>query len=121
MILQFSFSSYKCFRERQTLTFTASNADKSLPGNLISPNLPGLKNQKWVKSVGIYGANASGKTTVIEALEALSNLVRESAKTTDPKSPISQIEPFALISKLSMSQQSLPLYLSTRTYDMSTE
>ncbi len=99
MILQFSFSNYKCFRERQTLTFTASNADKSLPGNLISPNLRGLKKQKWVKSVGIYGANASGKTTVIEALEALANLVRESAKTTDPKSPISQIEPFALASE----------------------
>jgi len=96
MILQFSVSNYKAFRERQTLNFAASKSDKSLEENLLSPDLPGLKNQRWLKGVGIYGANASGKSTVIEALKTLSKLVEDSAKTTDPWSPIPGIEPFAL-------------------------
>ena len=77
----------------------ANNADKSLLENVISPDLPGLKNKKWVKGAAIYGANASGKSSLLDALNSLANLVNESAKTTDPKTPISQIEPFALDSE----------------------
>ncbi len=96
MLLQFSVSNYRAFRDLQTLNLTASNYDKALPENYITPDLPGLKNRRWVKGAAIYGANASGKSTLIEALEAFVGFVRESAKTTDPLTPISQIEPFAL-------------------------
>ncbi|MBC8009145.1 MAG: AAA family ATPase, partial [Burkholderiales bacterium] len=96
MLLQFSVSNYRAFRDLQTLNLAASNYDKALPENCITPELPGLKNRRWVKGAAIYGANASGKSTLIEALEALVGFVRESAKTTDPQTPISQIEPFAL-------------------------
>ena len=51
---------------------------------------------RWLKGVVLYGANASGKSTVVQALGALSELVRTSAKITDRKEPIEQIEPFAL-------------------------
>ncbi len=77
----------------------ASNYDKSLPENTLNPDLPGLKGKRWLKGAALYGANASGKTTVIEAMEALSQWVRQSAKTTDPEEPISHIEPFALDAK----------------------
>jgi AAA15 family ATPase/GTPase len=96
MLLHFSVSNYKAFHGLQSLNLTASNSDKSLPENLIVPDLPGLKNKAWVKGVGIYGANASGKSTLLEALGALAGLVQNSAKTTDPLTPIAQIEPFAL-------------------------
>jgi AAA15 family ATPase/GTPase len=96
MILQFSVSNYKCFRKLQTLNLMASNQDKSLPDNCIATDLPGLTGKRWVKGVAIYGANASGKTTILEALVALDNMVENSAKMTDPKQPIPQIEPFAL-------------------------
>jgi hypothetical protein len=55
-----------------------------------------LAGKKWVKGIALYGANASGKTTVLAALEALAEMVKNSAKMTDPKEPIPQIEPFAL-------------------------
>lgn len=96
MLLQFSVSNYRAFRELQTLNLAASNYDKALPENCITPDLPGQKNRRWLKGAAIYGANASGKSTLIEALDALVRFVRESAKTTDPQTPISQIEPFAL-------------------------
>lgn len=96
MLLHFSVSNFRAFRGLQTLNLTANNSDKSLMGNVISPDLPGLKNKKWVKGAAIYGANASGKSTLLDALGSLANLVSESAKTTDPKAPIEQIEPFAL-------------------------
>ncbi len=96
MLLQFSVSNYRAFRDLQTLNLAASNYDKALPESCITPNLPGLKNRRWVKGAAIYGANASGKSTLIEALESFVGFVRESAKTTDPQTPIPQIEPFAL-------------------------
>jgi ABC-type transport system involved in cytochrome c biogenesis ATPase subunit len=98
MLLQFSFSNFRSFRGLQTLNLVAGNRDKSLPGNCITPNLPGLKGKllRWNKGAAIYGANASGKTTVLEALKAFAEMVKLSAKLTDPKEPITQITPFAL-------------------------
>lgn len=96
MLLQFSVSNYRCFRDRVTLNMAASSQDKSLPGNVIERKLPGIAGGRWLKGVVLYGANASGKSTVVQAIGALSALVRTSAKLTDRKEPIEQIEPFAL-------------------------
>jgi hypothetical protein len=74
----------------------ASSQDKSLPDNCIVKDLPGLPRKRWIKGVALYGANASGKTTMLDALEALAEMVKSSAEMTDPKEPIPQIEPFAL-------------------------
>ncbi len=96
MLLQFSVSNFGCFRKLQTLNLVASAQDKSLPENCIVRDLPGLSGKRWVKGAAVYGANASGKSTLIKALNALASLVKNSAKATDPKERISQIEPFAL-------------------------
>lgn len=98
MLLQFSFSNFRTFRGLQTLNLVAGNRDKTLPENCITPSLPGLTGKllRWNKGAAIYGANASGKTTVLEALSALADMVKLSAKLTDPKEPIAQIDPFAL-------------------------
>jgi uncharacterized protein len=96
VILQFSVSNFRAFRTRQTLNFVASNYDKSLSQNCFLPHLAGLEGRRFVKGMAIYGANASGKTTVVAALDTLVRLVESSARTTDPKEPIDLIEPFAL-------------------------
>lgn len=96
MLIQFSVSNYRSFRKRQTLNLAASSQDKMLPGNCIEKELPGVKPRQWLRGVALYGANASGKTTVILALKALTDMVASSARMTDPKDPIPQIEPFAL-------------------------
>lgn len=96
MILQFSVSNYRALRGLETLNLTASNYDKSLPANVLSSELPGLKGRSWLKGAALYGANASGKSTVIDAMKALSDWVRDSAKTTDPEEEIQFVEPFGL-------------------------
>jgi hypothetical protein len=96
MLLQFSASNYRCFRGLQTLNLAASSQDKTLPENCITTEALGLEGKRWLKGVALYGPNASGKTTILKALEALAELVKNSAGMTDPKAPIAQIEPFAL-------------------------
>lgn len=96
MLLEFSVSNFRSFRKRQTLSLAASAQDKSLPGNCITQELPGATPRQWLKGAAIYGANASGKTTVLEALKALAAMVKTSARMTDPKDPNTQIDPFAL-------------------------
>ena len=47
----------------------ASNYDKTLPENCVAPSLPGLKGQRWLKGVALYGPNAGGKSSLVDALE----------------------------------------------------
>lgn len=96
MLLQFSVSNFRAFRDLQTLNLAASNYDKSLPENTVQPDLPGLKGKRWLKGIALYGANASGKSTLIEAMRALSQWVKTSAQTTDPEDVIEFVDPFAL-------------------------
>lgn len=96
MLLQFSVSNFRALRGLQTLNLAASNYDKTLPENTLDPDLPGLKGKRWLKGAAIYGANASGKSTLIEAMGALSDWVGQSAKTTDPEEGIPFVDPFAL-------------------------
>lgn len=92
MLLKFTVSNFRSFTEPQTLNLMANGRDKSLPGNLISPSLPGLAGKSWLKGAVIYGANASGKTTLIDAMKALSEMIEMSAKHTDENEPIEEIE-----------------------------
>lgn len=99
MLLQFTVSNFRALRGVQTLNLTASNRDRTLLENTLELDLPGLKDKRWLRGAAIYGANASGKSTLIEAMEALSDWVGQSAKTTDPEESISFIDPFALDAK----------------------
>lgn len=96
MLLQFTVSNYRSFLTPQTLSMAASAKDRSLPENCIECELPGLTTRYWLKGAAIYGPNASGKSTLLEAMHALRKLVVSSAKNTDPKDPIEIIESFAL-------------------------
>ena len=78
MLLEFQFHNFRSFRESGCLNLAASNYVKELPGNLLEPELPGIKNQKFIRGAAIYGANASGKSNVIRALFEFQRLVRNS-------------------------------------------
>lgn len=96
MILSFSFSNFRAFKELQTLNLDARKADKELPGNCFTPEVASLKNASFVKAAALYGANASGKSSVLDALKFLATWVATSANIVDPEEPIHGIEPFAL-------------------------
>lgn len=84
-LIRYQFANYRCFRDEQELSLVASSGLKGHRERLLTP--PGLK-QPLLRAAGIYGTNASGKTTAIDALFALSSAVRDSFARWDPEAII---------------------------------
>ena len=74
MLIQFNFKNYKGFKDETILDMTAT-ALKEHQYNLININ-----NEKILKVAAIYGANASGKSTVIQAFSFMVDFVIKSFK-----------------------------------------
>jgi len=72
MLLQFAVENFLSIKDEAVLNFSAT-ADKSLPDNLLTFN-----NKQFLKSIGIFGANASGKSNVLKAMAIAINLLRSS-------------------------------------------
>lgn len=67
MIIEFSVGNYRSFDKVQTLSFRATKLDS--PDETVDQgNILTQEDQRLLKIVGVYGANASGKTNLIEAL-----------------------------------------------------
>ncbi|RJP30441.1 MAG: ATP-binding protein [Candidatus Omnitrophota bacterium] len=84
MLIEFSVANLRSFKEKQTLSMVANNKDKKLPDNVIDLDMPGLSKVRLVKSVAIYGANASGKSNLFKAAEFMRNFVVNSATELKP-------------------------------------
>jgi len=92
MLVEFSVSNYLSFRDKATLSLVAS-VDKSHPGNLFAAESAG--NLSLLKSVAVYGANASGKSNLIKALTFMRVFVLTSAGSKQPGEVI-PVVPFKL-------------------------
>lgn len=95
MLIEFKVSNFRSIREEQTFSLVASNADKELSACVIERGLPGLSGVKFLKGAAIYGANASGKSNLIEAIRFVTQFVRHSAIKLQPGDPTGA-EPFKL-------------------------
>jgi hypothetical protein len=95
MLIEFKVANFRSIREEQTFSLVAAKADKSLKQNLIGQRLPGLSETRYLKGAAIYGANASGKTNVLAAIEFLANFVRRSGTKIQP-GDLTGAEPFKL-------------------------
>lgn len=80
MILNFHIENFGSVKDRQTLSFEADSSD-----HLEDQYITSINNTRILKLALIYGANASGKTTVLKALDFLRKLVLnpESKKTEE--------------------------------------
>ncbi len=78
MLLNFSVTNYGCINERQTLCLEAKTTDDTLLSNTFKPNKS--KKQQLIRSLVMYGPNASGKSTLINALSFLEQFVVTSHK-----------------------------------------
>jgi len=85
MIIEFRVRNYRSFKAEQVLNLAASNYDKSLQENVMSPDLPALPELRLVKTVALYGPNAGGKTNFLRALQYLQWLVVNSATGQQPE------------------------------------
>ncbi|MCA0349865.1 MAG: ATP-binding protein [Bacteroidetes bacterium] len=80
MIINFSVQNFGSIKDKQTLSF---EADKST--HLEDAYIMNFGGQRILKLALIYGANASGKTTILKALDFLRDIVLEpeSKKTNE--------------------------------------
>lgn len=74
MLIQFNFKNFKSFRDDTSLDMTATSITEH-PYNLINSG-----DEKYIKTAAIYGANASGKSSVIEAFEFMKHWIVNSFK-----------------------------------------
>ena len=71
MILEFSVSNYKSIKDLQTISFVAApivSKYKELDDNNV---FKASEKELLLKVVGIYGANGSGKSNLVKAMQAM--------------------------------------------------
>ena len=85
MLLSFSVTNFRSFREEQTLSLVASNRQSDHPEHLIS--IPDDES-KVLPVAAIYGANGAGKSNLVRALGFLIELV---TLGTNPKQPTGRV------------------------------
>jgi len=93
MLVEFSVENYKSFKDKVTFSMVASDDTSHEETNIITQK----DGKRYLKSAVIYGANASGKSNLINAMAFLSSFVYLS-QARKPDDPIN-VEPFALDDK----------------------
>jgi energy-coupling factor transporter ATP-binding protein EcfA2 len=73
MLIEFSVSNFRSFRERQTLSMVAAPG-LGKEGNVFAAPVDGEKLPDLLKVAAVYGPNASGKSNLLRALETLSTI-----------------------------------------------
>lgn len=76
MLIEFSVSNFRSIKEMQTLSFVATAMSEHEDTHVFQANEKTL----LLKSVGVYGANGSGKSNLIKALIAMLNFIKYSFK-----------------------------------------
>ena len=95
MLIEFSVTNYRSILERQTLNMTASSSFKKLESlNTFDPH-PGAGLPRLMRSTVLYGPNASGKSTLIQALKLVKTQVLNSQKESQAGDAI-DVVPFKL-------------------------
>ncbi len=89
MLIEFSVQNFKSFKNKVTLSMEKDYSDENLQNTFKVNDL------ELLKSAAIYGANASGKSNLIDALTTAVLLVRNSNLMTIDEKLIS-IKPFML-------------------------
>lgn len=90
MLVQFTLGNFKSFKERMTLSLSATNDDWREEDNLAF-----AFNQRLVKTAAIYGPNAGGKSNLLNAMVVFRDLIQNSSKESQKDEPIHVI-PFRL-------------------------
>lgn len=91
MLVEFSVANFKSIREQQTLKLTPVKAYKEHSDNVFST---GRTSENLLHTVAIYGANAAGKSSLLEALSYMETFVLHNSKMNDGEK--TRVVPFKL-------------------------
>lgn len=87
MLIEFSVSNFRSFRERQTLSMVATPRLRKRE-NVFKPELTGEKFPDLLKVAVIYGPNASGKSNLLKALDVVQEIADREPSTRDIPLPV---------------------------------
>jgi len=90
MLIEFSVENFLSFKVRETISMEASNDD-----SLEESNVSGDEKRRLVRSAVVYGANASGKSNLIQAITVMRRMAVTSSKETQANEEI-DVQPFLL-------------------------
>jgi hypothetical protein len=91
MLVDFEFSNFLSFRDTARLTLEAVTPFKELEGQ----NVITASGQRLLKSAAVYGANASGKSNLVKAVQFMVGFARTSAGDSQAGEPIA-VTPYLL-------------------------
>ena len=77
MLVQFTVGNFLSFNKKRTLSLEAKGISE------LKTNISNFKPEKILRSSVIYGANSSGKSNLIKALERMREVVLTSVKLND--------------------------------------
>ena len=87
MLIQFGFKNFKSFRDEAILDLSATKMTE------FSDRVVSIGSEKILRAAAIYGANASGKSNIYNALEYMSDFVADSFKYGDEEDQFEQFRP----------------------------
>jgi AAA15 family ATPase/GTPase len=94
MIIEFTVENFKSIKDEQIFSlYTTDSAESHLSENMAKNPFPG--DFSLLKSVGVYGANASGKSNLLQAFYALQRIAIRS-KNLDDGDSIPSYKPYRL-------------------------
>jgi uncharacterized protein len=93
MLLEFRIRNYRSIRDEQALTLIASGDKELATTHLASTGLKSAAHA--VRTAVVYGPNASGKSSLLRALDYLRGVVAESATVIQPGQTYN-VQPFKL-------------------------
>lgn len=93
MLVEFRVKNFRSLRDEQVLSLVASTDKTLLDTHALSTGLRAAPH--LLKSAVVYGANASGKSNLIKALQYMRGVVLESAAVIQPGQTYS-VQPFRL-------------------------
>lgn len=88
MLIEFSVENYRSFRERQTLSMVAAPR-LGRKANLVKPELAGEESPSLLKVAAIYGPNASGKSSLVKALDVIGRIAKLKPSPEQQELPVS--------------------------------
>jgi len=88
MLIEFSISNYRSFREKQTFSMVAAPRLKK-GDNVFKPVVKGEKLPNLLKVAAIYGPNASGKSNLIKAFDIVRDIVNRQPSAQFNPLPVS--------------------------------
>ncbi len=95
MLIEFSVTNFRSIKARQTISMVAAYRDGEMPANTVHHPLRGMEDLHVLRSAGVYGPNAAGKSNLVEAMRFMRGFVRDSSAKLAPDEAI-VVAPFLL-------------------------